>query len=91
MADAAAGAGDDHPLTALEAAMVEERLPRAEAGEGDRRAMDVVERLRLHAVSSMRSVHFMTIPRVAEKRGWLSCSLAAPYNPAERPSRGGLR
>jgi hypothetical protein len=47
VADAAAGAGDDHALTALQTAVVEERLPRAEAGEGDRRALDVVERLRL--------------------------------------------
>jgi len=34
VADAAAGAGDDHALTALQTAVVEERLPRAEAGEG---------------------------------------------------------
>src|SRR5262245_18862957 len=44
VADAAAGAGDDHTLTALQTAVVEERLPRAEAGEGDRRALDVVDR-----------------------------------------------
>src|SRR5207249_3678099 len=69
MADAAGRAVDQHALPALEGSVLEQPLPGGESSQRNRRALDVVERMRLGGEEAGRDGRILGRDFVAVERG----------------------